>query len=245
MFLVVPMIVAALSYSVAAAEVFAGCFNPSVININAIFPRSYNTATITCPEVCRRLSSPQDTYAYSRISTVQPNTSLCWCTTVQPDAAHLIADSSCPYPNLSAELVRPPPNWGWYKCFDFLAQGPANNFTVQSLPECLTACSTYPNAYFSHLDNSNNMFCACYQRGPPFTTDQCGVGVYYHYYHSFGPSEFVKRRISGFEDGEQGRGLCPSGLSACRIKDGDDYSFELPDHAWYHHEQRHMHKGTM
>ncbi|KAK6902738.1 hypothetical protein I203_107997 [Kwoniella mangroviensis CBS 8507] len=159
--------------AVSAAEVFAGCFNPSVIDTNRIFARSYVSSLITCPvSIILRLSSPQNTYAYSRVSTVQPNTSLCWCTGIQPDASHLIADSSCPYPNLSAELNHPPANWGWYKCFDFLSQGPAANFTVQSLPECLTGCSAYPNAYFSYFDNSNKLSCACYQRGPPFTIDQ-------------------------------------------------------------------------
>ncbi|WWC61301.1 uncharacterized protein I303_103882 [Kwoniella dejecticola CBS 10117] len=146
------LVILALTHNVYAAEVFAGCFSPSVIDINHIFPRSYLTASTTCPEVCRRLSSVSNSHAYSRVSTVDPTTSLCWCTAVQPDPKYLIADSSCPHPNLSAELIRPPPNWGWYKCFDFLAQGPANPFPVQSLG--LKACkiSEGDNNSFECLD---------------------------------------------------------------------------------------------
>ncbi|OCF55221.1 hypothetical protein L486_07334 [Kwoniella mangroviensis CBS 10435] len=184
--------------AVNAAEVFAGCFNPSVIDTNRIFARSYVSSSITCPAI-------------------------------QPDASHLIADSSCPYPNLSAELIHPPANWGWYKCFDFLSQGPAANFTVQSRPECLTACSAYPNAYFSYLHNSNKLSCACYQRGPPFTIDQCGLGIYYHYYHTFGPSDLAKRRMMSLGGDVKEDGLCPGGLKAYKITEEDDYSFECID----------------
>ncbi|WWD10337.1 hypothetical protein V865_008472 [Kwoniella europaea PYCC6329] len=191
--------------AVNAAEVFAGCFNSSVIGTNSIFARSYVSSSITCP----------------------PNTSTCWCTTIQPDASHLIADSSCPYPNLSAELIHPPANWGWYKCFHFLSQGPIANFTVQSLPECLTACSAYPNAYFSYLDTSNKFSCVCYQRGPPFTIDQCGLGIYYHYYHTFGPSDLAKRRMMDLGGDAKEHRLCPGGLKACKITEEDDYSFEV------------------
>nr|XP_019002410.1 uncharacterized protein I203_04891 [Kwoniella mangroviensis CBS 8507]OCF65871.1 hypothetical protein I203_04891 [Kwoniella mangroviensis CBS 8507] len=141
--------------------------------------------------------------------------------------AQYVADSSCPYPNLSAELNHPPANWGWYKCFDFLSQGPAANFTVQSLPECLTGCSAYPNAYFSYFDNSNKLSCACYQRGPPFTIDQCGLGIYYHYYHTFGPSDLAKRKMMSLGGDATENGLCPGGLKACKITEEDDFSFEV------------------
>ncbi|OCF44682.1 hypothetical protein I317_01371 [Kwoniella heveanensis CBS 569] len=133
------------------------------------------------------------------------------------------------------DYLGPPAGWEWYYCFDFLSQGPANPFPVSSLPQCLSACAAYPNAYFLWEDREDHYTCACYQRGPPFTDYDCGVGKAMHYYHTPSPTDSaaVRRKQRAAEEAQKEMSrdfeICPAGFRACRVPEENQISYECID----------------
>ncbi|WVQ98489.1 hypothetical protein IAU59_005615 [Kwoniella sp. CBS 9459] len=220
-------------------EIRVGCFATDILRGRTGL--AYDWWTTTCMDIC---STDSSLYAYSWIDDPQDEADhirQCLCTDEQPTSKWLESDSACPYPFVVVDYLDPPGGWEWYYCFDFLGQGPANPFPVSSVPGCLTACSAFPNAYFLYEDRQDHYTCACYQRGPPFTDYECGVGKAMHYYHTppGSPptnSAAVKRRLREKAalvdvegEGKRGFELCPAGLRACKVPEEDQISYECLD----------------
>ncbi|WVF72452.1 hypothetical protein IAT40_007267 [Kwoniella sp. CBS 6097] len=222
--------------TVSSLEVRVGCFDVQVLH--GLSGQAYDWWTVPCMDICQAQGT---LYAYSWIAPSHNETDhirQCLCDDVKPSSKWLESDSACPYPYVTVDYLGPPPGWEWYYCFDFGAQGPADPFPVSTLPECLLSCAAYPNAYFLYADRVDNYVCACYQRGPPFTDYQCGVGKAMHYYHTVTspPTDSIavkrKRRIEeALEERKSGFEICPTGMRACHVPDEDQVSYECLDTA--------------
>ncbi|OCF43441.1 hypothetical protein I317_02741 [Kwoniella heveanensis CBS 569] len=129
-------------------------------------------------------------------------------------------------------------NYLFDACFaDKSDQAPDTSVTVDSVEQCLRTCNIDLNALARYDKVAKNFECLC--TDPPYyeplSLGDCVYGSYLAWGYGLNPAQpsgWVKRQQRQRLRREQFRlsnGLCPSGLTACRVEGGNSMAFECVD----------------
>ncbi|WWD01604.1 hypothetical protein V866_008549 [Kwoniella sp. B9012] len=120
----------------------------------------------------------------------------------------------------------------WYNCHAFTPTTPGT--LVNSARDCFATCNPYSWAGVVYDQQDPNVItCRCYTHDdhPWYGTSatSCLPGAWFIYNHFPQPSEAVRKRYKGVQEGKQKRELCPDGLTACSVLDSEGLAFECLD----------------
>ncbi|WVF72443.1 hypothetical protein IAT40_007258 [Kwoniella sp. CBS 6097] len=115
--------------------------------------------------------------------------------------------------------------------------GAPSNVTVRNFLQCSSRCAGYPNSAEKHHINNGSATCACLRSESPFDdgrSSTCLYGDWYLYPRTSLPSGMIRRQHRFSVNGVRDEALplpyiCPGGMSACKVLDGDDMSYECLD----------------